>query len=260
MTAVDGRVAVVTGGGSGIGRGIAQALRSAGARVVIADISMDAARTAAVALDGLAVAVDVADEDSVRSMVAQAVTWGDQVDILVNNAGVGPQAPIADMDAADWRWLLDVNLWGVIHGISAVLPGMLERGFGHIVNVSSMSALSPMPPLGGYAVTKAGVSALSEVLRQEVAEAGIGVTQVTPGPTRTEIAHSLRHRDDAGSLREMVIDPPPELWRSPEEVGRLVVEGIVENLEWVVTHPELWARVEARHARLAAAFGRGPTS
>lgn len=253
---VNGATAIVTGGASGIGLGIAIALRAAGARVVVADLSLDAAQAAAATLDGLAVRVDVADEASVHNLVSSAVVWGGQVDILVNNAGVGPQAAIASMTAADWRWILDVNLWGVLHGIAAALPAMLERGSGHIVNVSSMSALAPMPPLGAYAVTKAGVSALSEVLRLEIADRGVGVTQVAPGPTRSNIADSLRHRADSGSLQPMHIDPPAELWRTADEVGRLVVEAIEADREWVITHPELWGRVEERYERLGAAFGK----
>jgi len=182
MTGLDGAVAVVTGAGSGIGRGIAGALHARGAHVVVADLDEAAATVAAAQVDGLAVATDVTDPDAVRTMVDRALDRHGRIDVLVNNAGIGPQAPIADMTPDDWRFLLDVNLWGVLHGVSAVLPLLLAQGSGHIVNVASMSALAPMPPLGGYAVTKAGVAALTEVLEVELAGTGVHTSLVLPGP------------------------------------------------------------------------------
>ena len=255
MTGLDGAVAVVTGAGSGIGRGIAGALHARGAHVVVADLDEAAATVAAAQVDGLAVATDVTDPDAVRTMVDRALDRHGRIDVLVNNAGIGPQAPIADMTPDDWRFLLDVNLWGVLHGVSAVLPLLLAQGSGHIVNVASMSALAPMPPLGGYAVTKAGVAALTEVLEVELAGTGVHTSLVLPGPTRTGIGESLRHRTAEGGLREFRNEPPTEVWRTPEQVGAQVADAIRDQVPLVITHPELWDRVAARHARIAAAFG-----
>lgn len=261
MTSVAGKVAVVTGGASGIGLGIASALRAAGSEVVVADLSIDEARRAAQLVDGLAVHVDVADVDSVAQLAQAAVDHFGGVDILVNNAGIGPQAPLADMSVDDWRWLLDVNLWGVIHGVTAFLPLIQSRpAGGHIVNVASMSALAPMPPLGGYAVTKVGVTALTEVLARELeANASrVHATVVLPGPTRTHISASLRNRpsEQLGGLKEFENSPPPELWRTPEQVAAVVLEAIESNALYAVTHPELWPRVADRQRLIAAAFGQ----
>ena len=163
------------------------------------------------------------------------------------------------MTVADWSWLLGVNLWGVIHGVSAVLPGMLAAGRGSIVNVSSMSALSPMPPLGGYAVSKAGVSALTEVLAAELAGTGVNACVVVPGPTRSNISASLRHRPEfSGALREFRNSPPVNLWRTPEQVGALVLSAIQADRDIVVTHPELLSRVVERHRRIEEAFIDAP--
>jgi NAD(P)-dependent dehydrogenase (short-subunit alcohol dehydrogenase family) len=260
MSEVDGRVAVITGGASGIGFGIAQAMHGAGARVVIADISLEDARSAAAEVDGFAVQVDVGDASSVDALLQAVLSHHGEVDILVNNAGVGPQARIADMTLADWHWLIDVNLWGVIHGVTAFLPALLARPNGaHVVNVASMSAFDPISPLGGYAVTKTGIMALTEVLAAELLESGSAVhaTVVAPGPVHSRIADSLRHRPDgsAGSLTSLEIDPPPEQWRDPLDVGQFVMQAVRENRLYAITHPELWPRLARRHETLRAAFG-----
>lgn len=256
MTVVAGSVAVVTGGASGIGLGISEALADAGARVVIADIDEAAAADAATAIGATAVQVDMSDEASVRRLHAVVTEGVGPIGIWVNNAGVGPEAPIAEMTTADWSWMLGINLWGVIHGVSVALPGMLAAGHGSIVNVSSMSALAPMPPLGGYAVSKAGVSALTEVLARELEGTGVHAAVVVPGPVHSNIGASLRHRTDAATagLREFRNAPPAHLWREPAQVGALVVQAIVEKRSLVVTHPELVDRVIARHRSIERAF------
>ncbi|GAA4543960.1 SDR family oxidoreductase [Pseudonocardia xishanensis] len=257
MTDLSEAVAIVTGAGSGIGRGIALALRAEGAEIVVADVSAEAAAAVAAETDGLAVPTDVTDPVAVQELVDAALGRHGRIDVLVNNAGVGPQAAIADMTLEDWRWLLDVNLWGVIHGVAAVVPLMRAQGSGHIVNIASMSALAPMPPLGGYAVGKAGVAVLTEVLAAELEGTGVDATLVLPGPTRTAIGDSLRNRPGAaGALREFRNEPPAELWRTADEVGRRVAEAVRDREPIVVTHPELWGRVAARHERYAAAFRR----
>ena len=261
MTELAGRVAVVTGGASGIGLGIAQAFHDAGARIVIADLSLEQAEAAAESLDGLAVQTDVSDASSMQALAEATLAHYGEVDVLVNNAGVGPQAKLADMTLADWHWLLNVNLWGVIHGLDTFLPLISARPEGgHIVNVSSMSAFSPLSPLGGYAVTKAGVTALTEVLALELEQSGSAVhaTVVAPGPVRTQIGQSLRNRpaQDVGSLREFNISPPDELWKEPREVGEIVLDAVRANALYAITHPQLWPRVAARNAGIAAAFGQ----
>jgi NAD(P)-dependent dehydrogenase (short-subunit alcohol dehydrogenase family) len=259
VTRLAGAVAVVTGGGSGIGFGIARAMRTAGAEVVLAEYDIERGSAAAADIGAAFVRTDVADAQSVAQLRDDVVSLHGRVDILVNNAGIGPEARLADMTSADWKWLIDVNLWGVINGVSTFLPGLLAQGSGHLVNVSSMSAFAPMSPLGGYAVTKAGVSALTEVLQQELIGTGVAATLVTPGPTRTDIGHSLRHRaGESGALREFRNAAPDDLFLTADQVGQRVVEGILIDEPLVITHPPLWPRVAERHDRIRTAFtGRG---
>jgi NAD(P)-dependent dehydrogenase (short-subunit alcohol dehydrogenase family) len=268
VTEIAGAVAVVTGGAAGIGRGIAEQLLAEGATVVIADIERQALEATAAAIGATPVAVDVSDPSSVRAL-AEAVTgrFG-RVDIVVNNAGVGPQGRISDLTLSDWRWLLGVNLGGVINGIDAFLPHLRAnpRG-GHIVNTASMSAFSSLPGLGAYAASKAAVCALSEALAAELAQDGlaIGVTILAPGSVRTNIARSLRNRPPelAGGLTDVDFqaDPGPTsgaVWLSPTEVGRITTRAIRGNDLYAITHPGLWGRVEARHQVLRAAFDKYP--
>jgi NAD(P)-dependent dehydrogenase (short-subunit alcohol dehydrogenase family) len=268
VTEIAGAVAVVTGGAAGIGRGIAEQLLAEHATVVIADIERPALEATAMATGATPVAVDVCDPSSVRAL-AEAVTgrFG-RVDIVVNNAGVGPQGRISDLTLSDWRWLLGVNLGGVINCIDAFLPHLRAnpRG-GHIVNTASMSAFSPLPGLGAYAASKAAVCALSEALAAELAEDGlaIGVTILAPGSVRTNIARSLRNRPAAlaGRLTDVDFqaDPGPTrgaVWLSPAEVGRITTRAIRNNDRYAITHPGLWGRVEARHQALRAAFSKYP--
>src|SRR3712207_1554825 len=155
---LDGKVAVVTGGASGIGLGIARRLAAAGARIVIADVEAAALDAAAQELGAVGVQTDVRHRASVQALADTAVERFGTVNVVVNNAGVGPFGRIADLTEADWRWIVDVNLWGVIHGVSVFLPILQTApGGGHIVNTASMAGLRPGPNLGAYTVTKYGV-------------------------------------------------------------------------------------------------------
>jgi NAD(P)-dependent dehydrogenase (short-subunit alcohol dehydrogenase family) len=259
MTSIENRIAVVTGGASGIGRGIAEELLARGAQVVIADISAPAAEATAAELGCEAAWVDVADPDSVQALADGVLRLHGRVDIVVNNAGVGPKGDISGMTTSDWRWLIDVNLFGVINGVTVFLP-LLERNTdgGHVVNTSSMSAFSPMAGLGGYAVTKAGVSVLTEVLAAELHASGsrVRATELVPGPVATNIRDSQRSRPRAVASGLSVFDQtaPPELVRDPRWVGRLVVDAIQNDEPYAITHPELWVRVAERTQRIGRAF------
>jgi NAD(P)-dependent dehydrogenase (short-subunit alcohol dehydrogenase family) len=268
MTRIEGSVAVVTGGASGIGRGIAEVLAGRGARVVIADIEQGAIDRATAELGILGVRVDVADPASVAALADRVMRAYGRVDIVVNNAGVGPVGPIADLTLADWEWVLDVNLRGVIHGVHAFLPLLRTNSEGgHIVNTASMSAFAPLPNLGAYAASKAAVAALTEVLSAELAAEGsrVHVTLLTPGSVNTGIARSLRNRPDApaGGLQEADFAADPEkaatlVWRTPVEVGEVVARAIENDDFYAITHPNLLQRVEDRHESIRAAFQRYP--
>lgn len=264
MTQIDGSVAVVTGGASGIGRGIAEALIAEGARVVIADIDDAALAATAGETGATAVRCDVSDAASVTALAASTVERFGHVEIVVNNAGVGPMAPIADLTLADWRWMLDINLWGVIHGVHAFLPLLLANPRpGHILNTASMAAFAPNSPLGAYAASKAAVAALTDVLAAEMAAAGghVGVTLLAPANTRTAIARSQRNRQDAGGLRDVDLAVDPGFtagahWLEPGEVGRIAVRAIAGGERYAITHPEQLPRVTERQEALRAAFRR----
>lgn len=265
MTQVSGARAVVTGGASGIGRGIAEALLAAGARVVIADIDEGPLTRTAAEIGAHPVAVDVSSLESVQHLAEATVSELGGVDIVVNNAGVGPFARIAELTMEDWRWIIDVNLFGVIHGVHVFLP-LLEANpdGGHLVNTSSMSAFTPFETLGSYAVTKFGVNALTEVLQAELASAGsrVHATLLVPGSVRSNIAHSTRTRpDQAGALRDATIDlsfANSARWLEPAEVGEITVRAILSDAPYAVTHPERWPAVAERFRRIEAAFAEHP--
>jgi NAD(P)-dependent dehydrogenase (short-subunit alcohol dehydrogenase family) len=268
MTNIEGAVAVVTGGASGIGRGIAEVLAERCARVVIADIEKAAIDRATAELGVVGARVDVADPASVAALADEVMRRYGRVDIVVNNAGVGPVGPISDLTLADWDWVLDVNLRGVIHGVHTFLPLLRANAEGgHLVNTASMAAFAPLANLGAYAASKAAVAALSEVLAAELADEGsrVHVTLLTPGSVNTGISRSLRNRPaaPAGGLQEADFAADPEkaatlVWRTPLEVGRVVARAIENDDFYAITHPNLLPRVEDRHAGIRAAFERYP--
>lgn len=263
MTRVEGSRAVVTGGASGIGRGIAEALIAEGARVVIADIDAEAVARTAREIGASPTTVDVSSLASVEKLAADTQALLGGVDIVVNNAGVGPFARIADLTMDDWRWIIDVNLYGVIHGVHVFLP-LLEANpdGGHIVNTSSMAALTPFETLGSYAVTKFGVSALTEVLQAELAaeNSAVHATLLVPGSVRSNISQSTRSRPAGeGALQDKQIDlsfANSARWLDPADVGRIVLRAVRNDDPYAITHPERWPAVKARFDGIEAAFHR----
>jgi NAD(P)-dependent dehydrogenase (short-subunit alcohol dehydrogenase family) len=259
-----GKVAVVTGGASGIGKSIAGALLAEGMQVVIADVEEGALEAAASELGAVGIRADVSDPASVEQLAAETLDRFGAVHVVCNNAGIGPRGQIADLTLDDWRWIVGVNLWGVIHGVTTFLP-ILERNAdgGHIVNTASMAGLAPVPGIGSYCVTKYGVVALTETLAIELEDAGskVGVTVLCPGPVRTNIKASSRNRPAAlgtGGLVDYDLEQNParrnDHWLDPVEVGPIVVGAIKRGELYGVTHPEFFVRVEQRHERLVRAF------
>jgi len=257
-----GKVAVVTGGASGIGLGIARRLAAAGAHVVIGDVEEGALQAAAGEIGALPVRTDVRERASVQALADAAVERFGTVNVIVNNAGVGPFGRLADLTENDWRWIIDVNLWGVVHGVSVFLPILQEApGGGHIVNTASMAGLRPGPNLGAYTVTKYGVVALTESLAIELAEDGsqVGVTVLLPGPVPTNIGRSTRNRPPGleGNLADAEL-PMVEgrTWMAPDEVGDITVEAIRAGELYAVTHPGMFEPVRMRFERITEAFER----
>ena len=224
MATLAGRKALVTGAGSGIGKAIAVALVERGARVVLADIDADAAAGLARELGALAfpLRLDVTDHPAVDALFDSIPAEFRPLDILVNNAGhdVGGRTHFGRGPADDWTNILNVNLTGMMRVTRAVVPDMMERNSGDIVNMSSISALRLVPDAAAYTTSKAGVRAFSDSLRADLAETAIRVTEVLPGLTRTDIVLK-RHRGDR-TLEKAYFDQA-RVALDPEDIARSVI-------------------------------------
>lgn len=263
MKNLDGKVAVVTGGASGIGRAVATRFAEAGMRVVLADIQEDALdRTApelaAAGHQVIGVRTDVSVGESVEALAATVMAEFGAVHVLHNNAGVGVGGYLWTHTQRDWEWVLGVNLWGVIHGVRVFVPLMISQGEpAHIVNTASMAGLISVPGLGAYNVSKHGVVTLSETLERDLRIAGapIGVSVLCPGLVMTNIFES--HRNRPGDISDEGQDPgllgltaaadgPARAdalesfgtMLTPEQVATAVLEGVVDDHFYILTHPE----------------------
>jgi NAD(P)-dependent dehydrogenase (short-subunit alcohol dehydrogenase family) len=271
MQTLTGQVAVVTGGASGIGLGLARAFAAEGCRVVIADIEQEALEKAATSLpEGtLTVRTDVSNLADVEALAAAALERFGQVDILCNNAGISTFNTLENQTLEDWRWVLDVDLWGVIYGIHTFLPIMKRQGTpAHIVSTSSAAGLfSGVPYIGPYAVAKVGVVSVSETLRTELAMAGspIGVSVLCPGMTNTSVMEAERNRpgelgtetrtEDAENMRLYIRSgfTGPD-GKEPDEVAAMVVDAIKNDRFWVISHSDLRPTIANRFAEILDAI------
>jgi NAD(P)-dependent dehydrogenase (short-subunit alcohol dehydrogenase family) len=218
------RVAVITGAGGALGSAMAKRLHADGLRIVATDVRFDKAAEVAAGIDPTgerahASEVDVTDWESVEAMVADAVAWGGLVDVMINNAGVSePISKTWEMPLADWHRTIAVDLTGVFHGCRAVLPGMIERGWGRIVNISSIAGKDARYNPVAYAAAKAGVIGLTKAVAHEVAELGILVNAITPGSIYTSNWAALPD-DEMDSIRRR---HPMNRFGRPEEVAAMV--------------------------------------
>ena len=263
MRDLAGKVAVVTGGGSGIGGGICRALAAEGARVLVADV--DPARAEAVAASlreqgasARAEPVDVSELDSVARLADATLSEYGAVDVVCNNAGVYLGGSIRELTPDDWRWVMSVNLDGVFHGCRVFVPLLLERGAGHVLNTASLGGL--LPTSSAYSASKAAVVSYSEILRADLEPDGIGVSCLCPGAVRTDLASCDRLRPaalgDAGNSSQF-LEPMIQRGISPEEAGRIAVRGIQRNDAFIFTDPSFRPAVEARFGRILEGMKAG---
>lgn len=256
-----GRVAVVTGGASGIGRAMAANFHAAGMQVVIADVQPDALRATADELGVHGVLVDVSDAESVAALAAEVLSTYGTVNLLCNNAGVGGVGRIATQTLKDWKWVIDVNLWGVVHGLHAFLPHLLEApGGGHVVNTASMAGMSAWPGIGPYNATKYAVVGISETLAIELADTTVGVSVLCPGVVSTNIFTSQRNRPEhlrnetrSEAARQMNAEMMQQIGIDPAVVADMVADAVQHDRFWIFTHPELLDAVDERHRGVMAA-------
>jgi NADP-dependent 3-hydroxy acid dehydrogenase YdfG len=267
METFSDKVAVVTGGASGVGLGIARVLARHGARTVLLDVEQAALVEVAASLPGsLPFAVDVADRAAMYETAEQVRGMCGHVDILVNNAGVAyNRRPLWETPDRDIDWSVAVNVYGVLNGIKAYVPSMVGRGAGgHVVNTSSIGGFqvrrSEHMYQTLYAATKYAVAAISEGLRADLAVHGIGVSVLAPASVKTSIGSSDRNRPArfggpaSGSQSEATNAMLEQHGMDPDEVGARVAAAILNDEPYIFTHPAERTLVEARHRRVEEGF------
>ncbi len=263
MKNFEGRVAVITGGASGIGLALAHRFGGVGMKVVVGDVEKASLDTAIFDLrdkgiDAHGIPCDVTSANDVQALADGAIELFGGVNIFCNNAGVGAGGLSWEASLSMWEWVIGVNLWGVIHGIRSFVPLLLGQDEAHIVNTASVAGLVSAPMMGPYNASKHAVVALSETLHHEFALTGasVGVSVLCPGWVRTKIATSERNRPDhlaaepssvdsvSGEIASSVIAGMIESGMQPNAVADKVLQAVTDRQFWVLTHDEddMWMR------------------
>jgi NAD(P)-dependent dehydrogenase (short-subunit alcohol dehydrogenase family) len=264
-----GKVAVITGGASGIGRSVALALARLGTNIVVADI--DDVHSGEVCQEiesmgcrALAIHCDVSKDADVDNLADKTFTNMGKVDILMNNAGVAVRSRVEKMSMKDWEWIVGINLLGVIRGVHAFLPYMLKRGSGYIINTSSGNGLvaSEPPPVAmegiAYSTTKFGIVGLSEGLYAYLRPRGITVSVLCPALVHTNLPYSARFIGDEEEIKKLkekdalfgkeARSDPNKLLDviEPDEVAKIVVEAMKDKRFFIITHPNMLIHLKSR--------------
>lgn len=269
MKDLNDKIAVVTGGASGIGRAMADRFAAAGMKLAIVDIEdgplQDAARELRQAgADVLPCRVDVSDGDAMDGLAKQVLDHFGAVHVVCNNAGVGSGGLMWELETAEWEFAIGPNLWGVIHGVRVFAPHLVEQDEGHIVNTASMAGLINVAGMGPYNVTKGAVVSLSETLYSDLEAAGsnVGTSVLCPGFVNTKIWDAGRHK--TGELADAEPKGTPEEREAAEkmirgvmeqakpaaEVANAVYDAIIEKRFYILTHASAKTEFEARAQRL----------
>ncbi|MDE0884134.1 MAG: SDR family NAD(P)-dependent oxidoreductase [Myxococcota bacterium] len=267
---LNGKVAVVTGAGSGIGRSTALALAERGADLALCDVDEEGlAETVAAAekrgCKTFSLKVDVADPEAMQAFARNTESALARVDILINNAGIGVGGLFVDVPLDAWNKILNINILGVVHGCHAFLPGMIEAGRGgHVVNIASMAGYIQAPGMSAYSATKFAVLGFSESLRAELELHCIGVSAVCPGVINTPIVRSsaMYGQTNSPKLREEGIRAFERRNYSPDRVAQGIVKAIHKNRGVAPISPEAWLgyRLKRFFPGLVAWFARRSAS
>jgi len=269
MQELDGKVAVVTGGASGIGRAVARRLAREGMKLTLVDIELGPLEQVAAELEDagtevLTQLVDVADAGQMDALAAAVLDHFGAVHLVCNNAGVGVGGPLWEFSTADWEFVLGPNLWGVIHGVRVFTKHLIAQDEGHIVNTASLAGLVSVPGMGPYSVTKHGVVTLSETLHGELAALGskVGVSVLCPGFVSTRLWESERNRPEELQDAEFhaterqrqelsgVLKTLLDASMSAENVADRVLDAVLNNHFYILTHENTENLVEARMQRI----------
>lgn len=272
MQGLAGKVAVITGAGSGIGRALAQALAKEGCDLALADINEDNLHMLAQELQHPERKIschrlDVADRQAVFAFAEQVLEQHGSAYLIINNAGVAVSQSIAELSYQDFEWLMNINFWGVVHGSKAFLPHLLANNSGHIVNLSSIFGILSMPSQGAYNASKFAVRGFTEALRQELCRTGVSASCVHPGGIKTNIARAARfYRGiDGQQDAERAAQSFDKLARTtPEQAAAIIIKGIKAKrpriligqdahlLDWIqrllpAAYPKLLAKLLKSH-------------
>ncbi|MDA0338606.1 MAG: SDR family NAD(P)-dependent oxidoreductase [Proteobacteria bacterium] len=263
MESFDGKVAFVTGAASGIGLEISRALAKRGVKVMLADIDENGLQEAAQRLhnEGAEVGTvkcDVSNVDDVRRAADATIAQFEKVHIVANNAGVALRGVPGETPIEDWRWIVDINLMGVVHGVEIFTPLIASHGEGgHFVNTASMAGHIATAGMGPYAATKFAVVGYSESMKQDLEPQGIGVSVLCPGWVNTHIHETERNRpsgkqedEEAAATLAQIIENGID----PETVGDYVADCIAADRFYIFTHPEMEQVINFRHSLISADY------
>ncbi|MBV1876607.1 MAG: SDR family NAD(P)-dependent oxidoreductase [Pseudomonadales bacterium] len=265
MQDVAGKVAFITGAASGMGLGMARAFAEAGMKVMLSDIEDEPLQAQVDDLkskgfDVAGVQVDVTSEEALHAAADKTLQTFGKVHVLCNNAGIGVGGKSESCDLRNWRWCMDVNLWGVVYGLQAFVHHIKAHGEGgHVVSTASMAGMYGVRNLGPYNAAKFAVVGVMETMMAENRDTGVGVSVLCPGAVATNIANSTRNRQEeyGGSATPSNLDISAAALAQglhPDVVGKLVLEAILKNQPYIFTDPSMRRMIESRMRKILGGY------